>query len=290
MSRELKEELSEAISEATARAFTVATLEPKSGGCINDAYIASDGAGSYFVKLNAADALPMFEAEAAALKELAAAEAVRVPRPVSCGLSAGRSYLVLEALDFGSPESGSWERMGQQLARLHRTTREQFGWHGDNTIGATPQRNDWTSDWPTFFLEQRLGPQFEMARHNGHRFDRAETLMASVAELLDGHAPEASLLHGDLWSGNASFLEGGTPVIFDPATYYGDRETDLAFSEFFGGFPGEFYAAYENEWPLPPGYERRKVLYNLYHVLNHANLFGGGYAGQAEDMISQLLN
>ena len=290
MTRELKSALSAAISETTGEAFTLATLQPQSGGCINEAYTASDGAASYFIKLNAANALPMFEAEAAALRELAAANAIRVPQPMHYGIAVGRSYLIMEDLPFGPVQPGSWEAMGRQLARLHRTTFWQFGWHLDNTIGPTPQPNAWTPDWPTFWREQRLRPQFELAREKGYQFERTGELLAAVGALLDGHRPEASLLHGDLWSGNASFLDDGSPVLFDPASYYGDRETDLAFSEFFGGFNPAFYRAYKEEWPLPPGYEMRKTLYNLYHVLNHANIFGGSYAGEAERMIGQLLS
>lgn len=290
MTRELKIALSEAITEATGQAFNITTLQPQSGGCVNEAYIASDGATNYFVKLNAASALNMFEAEAAALKELAAVDAIRVPCPIHHGLAAGRSYLIMEDLPFGPVQPGSWEAMGRQLARLHRNIFWQFGWHHDNTIGPTPQPNAWTPDWPTFFREQRLRPQFELAREKGYHFDHAGELLAAVEALLEGHTPEPSLLHGDLWCGNASFLDDGSPVLFDPASYYGDRETDLAFSEFFGGINPAFYRAYKAEWPLAAGYEKRKSLYNIYHVLNHANIFGGSYVGEAERMIERLLD
>ncbi len=289
MHDKLKQALELAISEATHREFRIEGRQVQGGGCINDAFILSGRRTSYFVKLNAADRLDMFEAEAAALRALAAASALRVPEPISCGLAAGQSYLILEALRFGSPKAGSWQTMGCQLARLHRNSHEQFGWHHDNHIGSTPQHNQWAADWAAFFREQRLRPQLERARRNGYHFKRADELLDAIEELLAGHSPTPALLHGDLWSGNASFLDDGCPVIYDPATYYGDRETDLAFSEFFGGFPHEFYQAYAEEWPLDSGYESRKTLYNLYHVLNHANLFGGGYAGQAERMITQLL-
>lgn len=289
MHEELREALETVIRAATETGFTIARERAQGGGCINEAAIVSDGARSYFVKFNAAGALPMFEAEAQALAELAAVGTIRVPQALAHGSAAGRSYLVLEALPFGSPQTGSWEAMGQQLARLHRTSAERHGWHRDNVIGSTPQQNAWTDSWPEFFRERRLAYQLRLAHKNGFRFAKCDTLLAEVDGLLEGHCPAPSLLHGDLWSGNAGFLDDGTPVIYDPATYYGDRETDLAFSEFFGGFPESFYQAYEREWPLPQGYERRKILYNLYHVLNHANLFGGGYAGQVQSMIRQLL-
>jgi len=289
MHDDLKKALEAAIAEATKVDFSIEQTRAQGGGCINEATIVSGAETSYFVKFNSATALPMFEAEQQALTELAAADAIRVPEPLAHGVAADRSYLILEALPFGSPQTGSWEAMGRQLARLHRTTADRFGWHRDNVIGSTPQPNAWTEDWPEFFRDQRLGYQFQLAGKNGFTFTHSDQLLEQVEGLLEGHRPAPSLLHGDLWSGNASFLDDGTPVIFDPASYYGDREADLAFSEFFGGFPESFYQAYEKECPLNPGYERRKELYNLYHVLNHANLFGGGYAGQAERIINSLL-
>ncbi len=289
MNDQLQSALARAITAHTDKDFRISSARAQGGGCINEAWLVHDGETSYFVKLNAVEGLEMFQAEAAALEELAAARAIRVPQAITCGTAAGQSYLVLEALPFGSAKAGSWESMGRQLAKLHRTTGKRFGWDIDNTIGSTPQSNDLSNEWATFFREQRLRPQFELARKNGFRFEQADELLSSVDALIDGHRPEASLLHGDLWSGNAGFLDDGSPVIYDPATYYGDRETDLAFSELFGGFPSQFYTAYEKEWPLPCGYERRKKLYNLYHVLNHANLFGGGYAGQAQSVIKDLL-
>ena len=289
MKEELQHILSASIAEAIGGPFRITECKTLSGGCINEAWFVGNGPEKYFVKLNAASRLDMFEAEAAALKELAASKTIRAPQPITHGLAGDRSYLVLEALSMGSAKAGSWETMGQQLAQLHRTTTDRFGWHYDNVIGSTPQPNKWTDDWPTFFREQRLRHQFKLANRNGTHFPRADELLGQIENLLRDHSPAPSLLHGDLWSGDGGFLDDGTPVIYDPATYYGDRETDLAFSEFFGGFPGSFYQAYEKEWPLEPGYEKRKLLYNLYHVLNHANLFGGGYAGQAEGMIGQLL-
>ena len=168
----------------------------------------------------------------------------------------------------------------------------RFGWPRDNTIGTTPQVNAWGDDWAEFFRDRRIAPQLALAARNGHggALQRdGERLLAAIPALLAGHAPAPSLLHGDLWSGNAACLATGEPVIFDPAVYYGDREADLAMTELFGGFGADFYAAYRDAWPLPDGYERRRTLYNLYHVLNHLNLFGGGYGAQAETMIARLL-
>jgi fructosamine-3-kinase len=170
---------------------------------------------------------------------------------------------------------------------------DQFGWHRDNTIGSTPQPNRRNRDWAQFWAGQRLDFQLRMAAANdaGARLvARGERLLEALPALLERHRPPASLLHGDLWSGNYAYTRDGEPAIFDPATYYGDRETDLAMTELFGGFPREFYAAYQSAWPLDAGYATRKRLYNLYHVLNHFNLFGGGYLAQAQGLIDGLLS
>ncbi len=285
----LKTALEDDLGRVGGRPFRIEGSRPQSGGCINRAWLIEGSRQTYFVKCNEAAALGMFEAEAAALEALRAAEAIRVPAPVASGAAGRYSYLVLEALPLGGPKVGSWEAMGRQLADLHRHCAEHHGWQRDNVIGSTPQENGWLPDWAAFFRERRLRPQIERARANSYRLPGADQLLERVEALLEGHSPAPSLLHGDLWSGNAGFLDDGTPVIFDPATYYGDRETDLAFSEFFGGFPAEFYRAYHSAWPFPPGFEERKTLYNLYHVLNHANLFGSSYARQAKAMIEELV-
>ena len=171
-------------------------------------------------------------------------------------------------------------------------TAKTHGWHRDNTIGTTPQDNARTGDWAGFFRDRRIAPQLALAARNGHggRLQRdGEKLLAQIPALLGSRAPAASLLHGDLWSGNAARLASGEPVIFDPAVYFGDREADLAMTELFGGFGADFYAAYAEAWPPAAGYPARRTLYNLYHVLNHLNLFGGGYRAQAEAMIGKML-
>lgn len=231
----------------------------------------------------------MFQAEAAGLECLRGSNAMAAPRPLAIGTADNQAFLVLEAIDFGRPP-GDWTSMGKQLATLHRTTHSTFGWHRDNYIGSTPQSNRANIEWSTFFREERMSPQFELAIEQGIAIAGANELLDSIEALLAGHSPQPSLLHGDLWSGNAGWNDSGEPVIFDPACYFGDRETDLAFTEMFGGFPRSFYQSYQDTWPLAAGYERRKSLYNLYHIVNHANLFGGGYRSQAEQVIRSLLN
>src|SRR6267142_2455054 len=178
------------------------------------------------------------------------------------------------------------------LAALHAVTAPRFGWVRDNTIGRTPQANAASDDWAEFFRERRLRPQLELTKAHGVAELLAtpgERRRESVHGLLAGHRPAASLLHGDLWGGNWLASASGEPVLIDPAVYYGDRETDLAMTRLFGGFGERFYQAYQAAAPLAPAAQARCELYNLYHVLNHANLFGGGYAGQARDMIEHLL-
>ena len=176
---------------------------------------------------------------------------------------------------------------------MHRVTSDQFGWYRDNTIGSTEQKNRHEADWVIFWGEYRLRFQLDLAvaRGAGSRsMDRGYRLIECLADFMGGHEPEPSLLHGDLWSGNYAFTRAGEPTIFDPAVYYGDREAELAMTELFGGFSRDFYAAYRQAWPLDAGYSTRKKLYNLYHVLNHFNLFGGGYLSQAQGMIDALLS
>jgi fructosamine-3-kinase len=289
MSTNLWIDIGQRIQAVSHRPFIVRDRRSIGGGSINQAYCVSDGEQHYFVKLNRADKVEMFEAEALGLKDLEATQTITVPHPLDVGCAEGYSYIVMNWMDLGR-SGADWHLMGVQLANLHRHgTAPGFGWHRTNTIGETPQPNPWTEDWTTFWLEQRLRFQFTLAQQKGGRFEKHEALLAAVPEILRGHELSPALVHGDLWSGNAAFLSTGQPVILDPATYYGDREVDIAMTELFGGFPAAFYRGYQETWPLPAGYERRKILYNLYHILNHFNLFGGSYQSQAQQMIHQLL-
>lgn len=284
-------DIAQNISTALGEPFRIEQQNSIGGGCINSAFRIEGDGQRYFVKFNSASLLDMFEAEAEGLQEMANAHAVHVPQPVTAGTCGGQAYLVMEYLETGG--SGDMQVFGQQLAQMHRYTREQFGWHRDNTIGSTPQPNGWYDDWIRFWREQRLGFQLELARQQGAGsalYDRGQQLMEHLADFFTDYQPVASVLHGDLWSGNYAFTREGEAVIFDPAVYYGDREADLAMTELFGGFSRAFYAGYDAAWPIDPGYATRKTLYNLYHILNHFNLFGGGYASQAQRMIDQLLS
>lgn len=262
------------------------------GGCINSAYKVQTSNSTLFIKTNQASLVDMFEAEANGLQELGSLNSVRVPEVICFGQAGGQSYLAMEHIELGSLRGNASQQLGQQLATLHRQPQPYFGWHIDNTIGSTPQHNDREHNWITFWQQQRLGKQLAFAAKNGavgSIQQKGQKLLENVANFFDGYTPHPSLLHGDLWGGNAAADESGSPVIFDPASYYGDRETDIAMTELFGGFNNDFYAAYQSEYPLDAGYKVRKTLYNLYHILNHFNLFGGSYRNQAESMIDQLL-
>jgi len=265
-----------------------------SGGCINEAYTLTGQHNgqhcSFFIKINTAGKLDMFEAEAEGLQALLDSHSLRVPNPVCSGAAGEHAYLLMEHIQLVA--RGDDAQLGTALAAMHQSQHTHFGWQRGNTIGASPQLNPWTESWRTFWAEQRLGTQLELAAQNraGRALlNRGEKLLAALPAFFGDYQPVPSLLHGDLWSGNYAFDEQGQPVIFDPATYYGDRETDLAMSELFGGFSPSFYAAYNAVWPLDAGYTSRKTLYNLYHILNHFNLFGGGYLSQAQGMIDRLL-
>ena len=277
------------IREAAGASFTLESRCAVGGGCINECFQVRGGGRTYFVKLNHPEKAEMFSAEAAGLREIARTRTVRVPEAVCHGASHAACWLVLEFLDLQSGGTASMRELGRRLAALHRVTARHYGWTRDNTIGATPQANTPTNDWATFWREHRIGFQLRLATSNGHQLAGGEHLMERLPAFFSGYQPAPSLLHGDLWSGNAAETGTGEPVVFDPAIYYGDREADLAMTELFGGFPAAFYEAYRSEYPLDAGYAGRKPLYNLYHVLNHLNLFGGGYREQAERLIRQLV-
>ncbi len=232
------------------------------------------------------------DAEADGLARIAEAGVIRVPQVLGGSADDSEAWLELEWLELRVADAASDARMGEALARLHAVGADAFGFARDNAIGATLQPNAPSNDWIAFLRERRLAYQLDLAARNGYRGllqERGQRLLENLPDFFAGHRPRPSLLHGDLWAGNRAMLADGTPVVFDPAVHYGDREADLAMTRLFGGFGPRFYAAYEAAWPLDAGAESRCDLYNLYHVLNHLNLFGGGYRVQAEKMIDRLL-
>ena len=283
-------EIARSITQTTGQEFAIANTNSVSGGCINQGYKISSDKAEYFVKLNDASQVEMFVAEAIGLKQMYATGTITVPQPICYGMVDTSSYIVLQWLDLGGGSSQSYREMGRQLAAMHRKGKsERFGWERNNTIGSTPQINTQNDNWADFFAEQRIGYQLKLAKRHGGSFPNTNKVVEAVRDKLTDRQPQASLVHGDLWSGNAAIASDGSPVILDPATYYGDRETDIAMTELFGGFPAAFYQGYNEAWQLEGGYQQRKSIYNLYHVLNHFNLFGGGYANQAKRIIGQII-
>ncbi len=282
------------IEKTTHQPFIINSIQSVSGGCINATYIIQSNKKDYFIKLNQAKFLSMFEAEFAGLKELQETNTIRIPQPVVCGISADKTFLVMENIPLTSSSKQSDKQLGQQLATLHQIQQPFFGWHIDNTIGSTTQHNPRSENWLSFWQTHRLGFQLSLAETNGYGgrlLQSGEKLSESLGYFFSDYHPTPSLLHGDLWSGNTAVsATSNEPVIYDPACYYGDREADIAMTELFGGFGSNFYAAYSTIYPLDSGYSIRKKLYNLYHILNHLNLFGEGYLHQAQGLIDSLLS
>ncbi|MCF6254000.1 MAG: fructosamine kinase family protein, partial [Thiomicrorhabdus sp.] len=248
---------------------------------------------NYFLKCASTQNLPLLQTEQHSLSALIQTNTITCPIPYATGIFENAAWLLMEFISLH--QQGDETQRGRDLALMHHQINHKphpFGWFEDNFIGHSLQRNTWSSDWIQFYGQHRLLPQLELAQLNG----APNTLYQSGLELIEklpfwfkDYQPEASLLHGDLWAGNSAFNKQGEPVFFDPACYYGDRETDLAMTELFNGFSADFYESYNEIFPMDPGYQQRKPLYQLYHQLNHFNLFGGSYLQQVETNIQCLL-
>jgi protein-ribulosamine 3-kinase len=261
------------------------------GGCINEAYMLKSANGRYFIKYNSAAAFPgMFEKEAAGLKILADTNTISVPEVITTGESGKNAYLLLQYIESGTPGRNFWNEFGTKLADLHRNTNDHFGLDHDNYIGSLVQANKPNPDFFSFFVSERIEPQLKDARNKGafnpgdiRYFD---SLFKSLQDIIPVEKP--ALLHGDLWSGNFMVTNGGSPCLIDPAVYYGHREADIATTQLFGGFQPEFYHAYNHAWPMEKDWQKRVDIFNLYPLLVHVNLFGGGYAAQVLRIIRQF--
>lgn len=265
------------------------------GGDINQSYklTLSDGS-AVFMKTNAPKNLPFFEAEAYGLEALRQMGSIGVVKVIGIGADKDMSFLLLEYLKGAAKLERYWEVFGRELAELHRakcgqlTPNGRYGFYEDNFIGATPQKNTPMMSWVDFFRENRLLVQIKMAeRYFDQKTRRGFT---RLLDNLDSYLCEPefpSLIHGDLWSGNSSPGPDGKAWIYDPAAYVGHHEAELAMTELFGRCPEEFYRAYSEVSPIDSGYRDRRELYNLYHLLNHLNLFGGSYLGSVKQILSR---
>ena len=273
-------------------------FRPSGTGCINDTWEAhAPGVASLFLKTGPASALAMYDCEVRGLEALRQCEAIRVPQVLAnpvpgTAMPESTAVLVLEFIHLRSPTAADDAAIADGLAQLHAMPGSAFGFDGDNFIGRTPQVNQYQHDWWTFWCECRLRPQWRLAQLKGMRsalLERLETLIERIPAVFAEHQPQPVLLHGDLWSGNLALDENGRLCLFDPAVYFGDRETDIAMTRMFGALRPGVYARYHAVHPEQNGADTRRVLYDLYHWLNHFNLFGVTYLGQAENSVDTLL-
>ncbi|MDF2375811.1 MAG: fructosamine kinase family protein [Verrucomicrobiales bacterium] len=287
----IPDEIIQVLEKHVDSAILPETARSVGGGCIHEALLVDkEDGGLLFLKQDTAETLPLFAAEEKSLNLLRSTNTIRVPGPILSGSGREKAFLAMEGLKMSSRASGAAQRsLGKKLAALHShsTDTRFFGASFNNYIGATPQSNHRHEDWADFFITERLTPQFRFAEKRGKRFDQEDAVLTAIHSHLRSLSISPSLLHGDLWGGNVGFLENDEPVIFDPASYYGDRETDLAFTRMFGGFSAAFYEAYREINPAPEPV--RETIYNLYHLLNHFTLFGGSYASSAEASIREIL-
>ena len=264
---------------------------PLGGGSINQVFRLGSGGMDIVVKYNSARLSGMFEAEAKGLSLLREHSGdIIVPEVLASGKGSAHSWLIITHVDEGVPDRNVHARFGEALARMHRNTSPLYGLDHDNYIGSLPQSNQQEKTWKVFFHKRRILPQLKMAVESGKLsaglLDNAERMFLKMDDLFPDEP--ASLLHGDLWGGNVIYSTNGKTAIIDPAVHYGHREAELAFTRMFGGFSPVFYDAYRAEWPLAPGFESRVPMYNLYPLLVHVNLFGGGYISSATAILKKF--
>ena len=284
-------EIEKKLSGFLSTDVTINSLSPVGGGSINDTYKVNTNEGDFFVKKNSASLYPqMFEKEALGLKILREAKSIDLPEVIDFGESNNDSYLILKFINSGGKSSSFWDDFGRQLANLHKNSDSHFGLNHDNYIGSLHQHNNKHDSWSDFFREERLERQVKLARNNGAidkvtvaAFDR---FYARIDSIFPKEPP--ALLHGDLWGGNFMVGEKGDPLIIDPAVYYGHREMDLGMSQLFGGFDRQFYNSYDKNYPLENGWEERLSYCNLYPLMVHVNLFGGGYLQSVKSTIMKF--
>lgn len=282
-----------AIGRLLSEQFGVAEISQRTelpGGDVHPAWRIRYGDRDVFVKCNNREMLDLFTWEADQLQLLARSETVRVPEVYGVGSDREVSFLLLEYIPLQPLDPRSAFQLGQQLARLHQWSEQpQFGLDYDNNITTSPQPNSWLRRWSVFFAEQRIGWQLQLAAEKGIQYGNIELITRCVQDVLGSHHPQPSLLHGDLWPSNCGASASG-PWIFDPACYWGDRECDMAMLGWFAGLPVEILKGYESVWPLPADYLHRQPIYQLYYLLNRANVFGGHWLGEAQRAVGALLD
>ena len=255
-----------------------------SGGDINDVFLLKCTTSNFVIKLNRADKFPgMFEAEAKGLSILKASESFKIPEIINCGTDGDQAYLLLENIEQGGTSNRFWPDFAEQLAKLHRSSHSKFGLDHSNYIGSLPQRNDLHDVASEFYIDERLEPQFTLARDHGYPFSDLNSFYKNISEIIPTELP--SLIHGDLWSGNYLVSSKSDPVLIDPAIAFAPREMDLAMMQLFGGFPAQTFSIYDEIFPLTENWESRIPLWQLYYLLVHLNLFGSGYLSQVAHIV-----
>lgn len=279
MNPSLQEAVETCIAKATGTAVQTVRVSALSGGCINETNLVETNTNQKFVVKHNDAIRGMFAAEIIGLQEIARTSTIRVPKVVGSGAAGNTEFVVLEHIETLTPTSKSFfETFGRSLARLHQeSTSARFGLGADNLIGTNTQQNTWEHSWPTFWIESRLLPQIRLASRNGFNLSPSSDRHLRWLESNLSQNPIPSLIHGDLWSGNFLQSSDNEPVLIDPAIYYGDHEAEFGMTTLFGGFPPEFYEAYNEVFPLDPNWRERVEIYQLYHLLNHLNLFGSSY-------------
>ncbi|MEA3336245.1 MAG: fructosamine kinase family protein [Chloroflexota bacterium] len=297
--------LSRALTDSLGELFgaTPRDIRRVGGGDISQAARVTLGSQIILVKWHSQPPQPregwleMFEAEARGLQLLASTGTLRVPRVLGHGgkQSDRPAFIVMSWIERGSGQRGdAGAALGRGLSAMHRVSGKRYGLDHGNYCGATPQDNAWCDSWIEFYGRRRLGFQMELAGQRGRmprqRRQRLERLIANLDGWIDESQCQPSVLHGDLWGGNWMIDTAGEPVLIDPAVYYGEREAELGMCHLFGGFPSQFFQAYDEAWPPAPGRDERISLYKLYHVLNHLNLFGEGYGSQVDDILRRYVS
>jgi protein-ribulosamine 3-kinase len=264
-------------------------LSPVGGGCINNCYRAETEQGKkFFVKTNQAEKYPgLFDKEKNALSILAQQSIIRLPRVIATDSSGGSQYIILEWIESGKKSASFWKDFGTRLALLHKISSQTFGFFEDNYIGSLEQSNTYTPSWSEFFIQHRLEPQLKLAAGSKLIPVKQVALFEKIFNTLDNifSKEPASLIHGDLWSGNFMCDQDSQPVLIDPAVYFGHRMMDIGMTKLFGGFDSRFYEAYNDTYPLPPNSDEQVEIANLYPLLIHLNLFGLQYLSQIETVL-----
>jgi fructosamine-3-kinase len=283
--------LSKVLSDQLGETLIIKDVRPIGGGSISSTYRISSTNKAFFLKVNRSrNAEAMFKAEVNGLELLRKFSTFSIPEVITVSRNEYNSFLIMELIVSSIKTKDYWQDLAIKLAELHRQRNSHFGLEEDNFIGSLPQNNSFEADWAAFFINQRIAPMTKMAFDNNLIENRErsalESALINITDLMPKE-PQA-LLHGDLWSGNLLTDGTGEPCLIDPAVYFGHREMDIAFSKLFGGFKHKFYECYQDMYPMEPGFNQRRDLYNLYPLLVHLNLFGRSYIGQINSIISRF--